>query len=483
MLLRNSQDMASSTPGSPRHPVSQGGPLQRALAPSLPPQPGEPLPLAVESGARRSWIEALFLWPAMLLVLWACYAEGAFLTPARTVVALVAPALGLTWMISYRIRTVRGVPTYPRFGATEWLFLGLAGFAALSASWSLEWPRTLQEAGVLLGGFVFMRLGREVGSWSSAARSSVLLVVSEMGVLLALASIAGYLLGLPRFTQTLEGMVLPTGTFGYANALAGFLLLSLASTITLYVESSTHHTEEAFSKYSMRRLLLAGTVVLQLAALALTRSRAAGAAVAVVLLVFFAMRAFGAAKGSYSRRWVGIALVLVLVAGLFAGGVLVWRELQPQMPMSADVFRVNTWKAGLQAAYERPLLGYGLGTFYEAYSPFKTGAHTTYAHNILVQQLVELGGLGLVMLMAFLSMAIIRPMKAFFGPGFNPQIPLLLGLQAFVLQNLVDLTWYFPALLLVFMLLLGLMSSYSRPQAHEHVTYRTDALLGYRSQA
>jgi hypothetical protein len=69
-------------------------------------------------------------------------------------------------------------------------------------------------------------------------------------------------------------------------------------------------------------------------------------------------------------------------------------------------------------------------------------------------------GTGLIA--AFLAVAIIRPIKGFLGSVSSPRVPLMLGLQAFVLQNLVDLTWYFPALLLTFALLLGLALSYPR---------------------
>jgi O-antigen ligase len=189
------------------------------------------------------------------------------------------------------------------------------------------------------------------------------------------------------------------------------------------------------------------------------------------------LRAFGAAGGSRRHRRLGIALSMLLLCGLVAGGVLIWREVAPQLavsglppagagaedvvPMTSNSFRIKTWVAALEAARERPILGYGLGTFYEAYSPFKLGAHTAYAHNVVIQQLVEVGAIGALLLVAFLAVAIFRPIKTLFGRMAKPQIPLLLGALAFVLHNLVDLTWYFPALLFVFMLVLGLMSSYA----------------------
>ena len=443
------------------HVPSQGAYVSRALALT----------------STKTWTEALRFGPPMLLLLWACYAHGAFLEPARTIAAVAAPGLGLVWAVFRgRDRTGDAAGTGSRWGLAEALLAAFAALGAMSALWSLDWPSSLEAAGVLVGGVFFVRLGRALGS-SPSARSSVLLLLSEVGVLLSLLSVAGYAFRVSWLTQDLDGKILPTGTFGYANALAGFLFLSLAATVALFVESSGGGSLDggkdvgldvaregvgpARASARSRLLLLAAAAILQTTTIVLTQSRAAVAIVVLLLLLVVGVRIVGDPRRTAVRRWLVLGVALVLVGGAVAAGIIFWGKLRPYLS-GADVFRLKTWQAALEAGKQSPILGHGLGTFYQAYAPFKLGAQTTYAHNIFVQNLVELGVVGAGLIAAFLAVAVLRPLKAFLGPASSPRIPLLLGLLAFVLQNLVDLTWYFPALLLTFALLLGLTLSYPR---------------------
>jgi O-antigen ligase len=427
----------------------------------------------VQSAAVRSRFayrfgQSMVLWATITLILWACYAEGAFLSPAKTVVAVATPLLGLVWFVTFRRQDSAGMRAVcPGWGLTEWLLLSLCVLGALSSLWSLDWAGSLQATGILLGGLLVLRMGREIGWSSHRARSSILLITSAAGVALSLVSIVGYAFGLSRFTQTVDSLTLPTGTFGYANALASLLFLSLASTVALFVEPSNGELlpvgpPPAPSQRRARRwrpALLAAATVAQVTTLVLCRSRAAGAITIVLLLLMLCARAVRVAKySSRHRRIALVALVLVVICAI--GAALLWQRSQSQIP-SADAFRVRTWTAALEAAEGRPFLGHGLDTFYPAYSAFKSGAQTSYAHNIVIQYLVELGSLGATLLVAFLIVALALPTRTLLRPSAGPQIPLLLGLQGFALHNLVDLTWFFPALFLVFMLLLGLMLSYS----------------------
>ncbi len=384
---------------------------------------------------------------AAALLLWAVYDQGAFLHPSKTIVALGMPALGLLHALARRYRRHATL----RWSMLDGLFLALCLFGGLSAIWSIDPVKSLRAAGVLLGGLFFLRLGRDIGFTSPRTRHGLLLALAILGTLVSVLAIVGYAFSVPRLSILHEGELMATGTFGYANALAAFLVLTLAVTAAYSLDSPTGKN---------RLLLLAASASVQIGALALSRSRAVAAVVILLAAIFAIVRLLTSVTNVWRNRVIGVALAGLLVAGIYYVVSLWLGQFRPWGPMTADVFRVNTWKAALQAAAERPVIGYGLDTFYQAYAPFKEGAHTTYAHNIFIQQLVENGAVGVALLAAFLASATVVPLAVLTGRARDPKVPLLLGAQAFVLLNLVDLSWYFPALLFIFSWLLGTMGSY-----------------------
>ncbi|MCL4367822.1 MAG: O-antigen ligase family protein [Actinobacteria bacterium] len=440
---------------------------------------------------RESWRgNGPVLWGGVSLLLWACYANGAFLTPAKTVLAVAAPGLGLLWVGFSVAWNRRAAVADLHFVAAEWFLLAIAILGIASVSWSLEPWRSLTASGTLLGALVFLHLGRRLAGFAPDATSSVLFILGEAGVLVSAISVLAAVLGLTLFTQRLDGQLLPTGTLGYANALAGFLVLTMAATVSLYAWSKVDPGQEEGPGRLMRRhgrVVLVAMLAPQVVALVLTRTKAVFAVLAFMALVLLIARM--AQPGSAARRFraVSLGLVLLITAGFLGGSVLLWKNVAPQMavsgfpvstgapqtgadsqrvvPMTSDAFRIKTWIAAARAARERPILGYGLDTFYEAYAPFKQGAHTAYAHSLPVQQAVELGAIGVLLLFGFLATAVVRPYRILAGSLANPQLPLAIGLLAFMLHNLVDLTWYFPALLMLFSLLCGMLPSLASPGA------------------
>lgn len=433
--------------------------------------------------------ENLVLWTAIVLLLWSCYANGAFLDPAKTIVAIAAPVLGLVWGVLLWMAGSRR--TRLSFGrrSAEWLLFAIGCLGALSALWSLEPTDSLVASGTLFGGLAFLHLGYGLSGSSLSARSSMLFVLGEAGAIVSLIAVVCYVFRLPLFTQRLDGTLLVVGTFGYANAFAGFLVLTMASTVAVVLDAVRRHPAERAGieqlLASHPRAFLASMIVPQVPALILTRPKAVAAAAAFLILLVLVMQTFY--RRSVTRRvhWTRVGLIVLLLLAFAGGGVLLWYDIAPQMavsglpvpefdpvtgeqlppevPMTTSSFRVKTWIAALHVVGERPWLGHGLDTFLAAYSPFKLGAHTAYAHNLLVQQLVELGVVGLLLLLGFLALVLVRPCRLLGGSFADPRLALLLGTLAFGLHNLVDLTWYFPALLMIFMLLSGMLLSWETP--------------------
>jgi O-antigen ligase len=407
---------------------------------------GIPVRHTGQAGRRiAGWIPAC---AAAVLFVWAVYDQGAFLDPTKTIVALAMPALGLAHGLLRRYLRHQILPWTP----VDRSFLALGLYGALSAAWSIDPVKSLRAAGVLLGSLFFLRLGRDAGRVSTRGRRGLLLGAVVLATTVSLLAIVGYSLPISRLSIVHDGRLMATGTFGYANALAAFLVLSIAATAAYFVDSrgGTKHL-----------LLLLPSAAVQIAALVLSRSRAAAAVVILFAVLFAAIRLLASTTHVWRNRAMGGLLSALVAAAIYYTVSLWFGQFRPWGPMTADVFRVNTWRAALDAAAQRPVAGYGLDTFYQAYAPFKQGAHTTYAHNLFIQQLVENGALGVALLIVFLALVISAPLATLTGRLRNPRIPLLLGALGFVLLNLVDLSWYFPALLFMFSGLAGAMSSYA----------------------
>jgi O-antigen ligase len=362
---------------------------------------------------------------------------------------LATPALGLAHGLLRRYLRRQILP----WTSVDRSFLALGLFGALSAAWSIDPAKSLRAAGVLLGGLFLLRLARDVGRVSARGRRGLLLGAVVLGTTVSLLAVVGYSVPISRLSVVHDGRLMATGTFGYANALAAFLVLALAATAAYFMDSpsGTKHL-----------LFLLSSAAIQIAALVLSRSRAAAAVVILSVVLFADIRLFVGSKTHVWRNRAMGAVLAALVATAIYYTVSLWLgQFRPWGPMTADVFRVNTWKAALDAAARRPVAGYGLDTFYQAYAPFKQGAHTAYAHNVFIQQLVENGALGVALLAVFLALVTFAPLSSLTGRLRNPRVPLMLGVLGFVLLNLVDLSWYFPALFFMFSGLAGTVSSYA----------------------
>jgi len=66
-------------------------------------------------------------------------------------------------------------------------------------------------------------------------------------------------------------------------------------------------------------------------------------------------------------------------------------------------YRTITWKIGINAFLDKPLSGYGAGTFEHAYRKYYNATlYTKYAHNVFIKIMVELGLLGLISFLIYL---------------------------------------------------------------------------------
>lgn len=117
------------------------------------------------------------------------------------------------------------------------------------------------------------------------------------------------------------------------------------------------------------------------------------------------------------RNWLrpavvlGVAAVLIVVAVFGLGrGEEVLSELETIASAGTEasfVSRLHLWRTSLTMTLERPLTGFGLGTFGWVLMPYRTDVTTNFsmhAHNEYLEALVETGIPGLVLVLAFLAL-------------------------------------------------------------------------------
>lgn len=166
---------------------------------------------------------------------------------------------------------------------------------------------------------------------------------------------------------------------------------------------------------------------------------------------------------AYARRLISgrtlarVAFGSIAAVALFtaiAGWETIARRLQEPNPYS---LRAELVRSSIEMIRDRPLAGFGLGTWadaYPAYAHFDDGHYVNQAHNDWIQWAVE-GGVPFFLIMLAIAVLSIRPaMKSLWG----------IGMIAVFLHCQVDYPMQQrPALAAFFFAMLGVLSNYEFP--------------------
>lgn len=119
--------------------------------------------------------------------------------------------------------------------------------------------------------------------------------------------------------------------------------------------------------------------------------------------------------------------------------------------------RLDYWQQGWRGFLERPIFGWGWGTFRIVSLRFQDlpSTFSWYTHNFYLQILVEIGISGFASLIVFIFYSLSKVWDNIKSKDNHLLIGVFFALIFSCLQSILDFGWHFPAIFLVFLLLLG----------------------------
>jgi O-antigen ligase len=197
-----------------------------------------------------------------------------------------------------------------------------------------------------------------------------------------------------------------SGTFVNSNSFGCFVGMALVTALALLFgkaptrRRSVRQDEDEFDDRDSALSWLTGTKVALIAVallcmggMLISGSRAGFASTAVGVAVLGALVARGSSLSRTALRWAVLAGVgVAIVVGVIAGGAMIRKTATLK---NADTLnRLVIWRASLDAIRQSPWLGWGLGSYADAYTvnqPIEIPQPNDKAHSTPIEIVVELG--------------------------------------------------------------------------------------------
>jgi O-antigen ligase len=334
------------------------------------------------------------------------------------------------------------------------VLIGLAANFPFIQKWTVLYTwRALAD--LLLGWGLFLAMKRAFAGRSPAALGGALAAGSAGALIVGILEFAGTVdlwsyrpIGAPLYDQRFHSLFFHSGWF------AEYLVLSVPlAVVSLFLGSRWMRVSG---------LLL---VTASLVALTFTQQRGAwGASCAQILLVAVL---FGKELVRDRRRMrlvlASVSVIGLLVVGVFSIRPHTGRSVLERMSRVTQDNRTWIWKASLEAAQRRPLLGWGVGSFSPVLDLEVTPgtshrqawltAHSTYFMLLAERGVLGLAGLGLVGLAALSALR--ESLRGESREGRILAVGLLLCAAGFALYGLVQYLFFPRAVGLLVWVLLG----------------------------
>jgi O-antigen ligase len=319
----------------------------------------------------------------------------------------------------------------------------------ISAFWSFSPGLTLHSSGFLFLGTLLIVMAQQ-NSLASKNRIEIILLILALT-----ASVLGVYQWLFGFDQVAQASSHLTGedaniiaaavhnkrAFGplvTPGALAAFLIFSIPQALVRCWTSS-----------GFKKILFGGITLVLLLALAATGGVGAWICLAIALGFLFYK------QNTDPRAFFILGLLFLAALGL------VWHRGFHSWTLASFSMRIDLWQAAWHLFLQHPVIGWGLGTFGEAYQsaglPLGTGA--LFAHNLFLQLLVETGLLGTLLAVLAIGSWVSR----FKWPSRWEGWGVLGGVLAVFLFSLIDLPFQMAELVWIFAGVAGRLELRSEP--------------------
>jgi len=273
------------------------------------------------------------------------------------------------------------------------------------------------------------------------------------------------------FIEKEDHLGLATGTFLNRNHFAGYLEMSLAVGIGLFISTLSdvrHHSWRARIRSFLdavlsRKGLIRLVLIIICAGLIMSRSRMGNASFFISLLlvgVLFLLTAKHATK-STSILLLSLIVLDVVLVGSWVG---VERVVERMEHTSSETeTRVEVARDTLEMIKDYPLTGVGAGNYFSSFPAYRghdIQSYYNHTHNDYLELLSELGVVGISLLVMVVLLSLSAAIKAIRGRSS----PLLLGMAfasvmgtlSILIHSTVDFNLQIPSNAMMFMLMMAL---------------------------
>ncbi len=344
-------------------------------------------------------------------------------------------------------------------GLVDYALVGVLLLALVSTAQTVYLHASLLALGQLYSYFMVFWLARSLlgaAPWRRAGMAAVVVGGTVAAVW-----------GLREYTRTVAVAGQVTwriyGPFFNPNLLAGYLLLALPVAVAVIW---WQRRDTGAKTRPLGTIGAAFAVLLMAAALLLTGSKGGMiAAVPVIMVLAFTLPRPGTALARRARL-LAVGVVLVgLITALVVPTIRVRILSAFTTQRRSAAFRYYTWRGTMDMIRERPVLGFGPGSYQYAYPRFARAGFTGTAHQTPLQIAAETGVLSLVLLLGAV-VAIIVCLRGQLQRAPPDQRALaaaaLAGFVGFWVHNLVDYSWYVPAVGVTVWALVGMAMAAER---------------------